>query len=97
MHEHEQEWNSEDRRSGEDRRDDSSRLPSVNWGAVMAVLTIVGWLIMAASGAFGDYRKIGDRVTVLETQRASDTQRQERNEQRLERIESKLDRALERK
>jgi hypothetical protein len=61
----------------------------INWGLVAAVLTIIGWALAAASGAFGDYRKIGDRVTVLETQRANDTQRQER-------IENKVDRILER-
>jgi predicted RNA binding protein YcfA (HicA-like mRNA interferase family) len=70
-------------------REVGSRLPRVNWGLVAAVLTVLGWLLAASSGAFGDYRKTGDRVTVLETQRANDTDR-------MERIESKLDRLLER-
>lgn len=67
-----------------------SRLPRVNWGLVAAVLTILGWLLAAGSGAFGDYRKIGDRVTVLETQRDNDTKR-------MERIENKLDFLIQRR
>lgn len=61
----------------------------VNWGMVAAVLTVLGWVLAAASGAFGDYRQIGDRVTVLETKQDAQTQR-------LDRIEDKIDRLLER-
>lgn len=61
----------------------------INWGAVAAVLTIVGWLIAAASGAFGDYRQVGDRVVTLEVQRMNDSRR-------LDRMEDKIDRILER-
>lgn len=74
--------------------------PRVNWGLVAALLTIIGWLLAAASGAFGDYRKIGDRVTTLETQRIEDVKT--RDQQRLEdarwreRLENKVDRLLER-
>ena len=65
------------------------RQRGINWGMVAAVLTIVGWMLAAASGAFGDYQRIGHRVTILETQRLNDAQR-------MERIENKLDRILER-
>lgn len=61
----------------------------VNWNVVTAVLTIVGWLLIAASGFFGDYRQIDNRVTTLESQRKNDTDR-------LDRIEDKIDRLLER-
>lgn len=73
----------------------------VNWGlAVTVVLAIVGWLIAGTAGAFGDYRKLGDRVTTLETQRTEDLRRGQ--EQRAddtrwkERIENKIDVLLQR-
>jgi hypothetical protein len=61
----------------------------VSAGTVAAVITIVGWMLAAASGIFGDYRNIGDRVTVLEIFRQTDAQRQQR-------LEDKIDRILER-
>ena len=61
----------------------------VNWGAVAAVLTVLGWFLAAASGVFSDSRELEKRVTVLETQRQQDSQR-------MERIENKVDRVLER-
>lgn len=67
----------------------STDRPRVNWSAVAVIVTLVLWLLGAASGLFGDYRRIGDRVTILETQRTNDNQR-------MERIENKLDRILER-
>lgn len=66
----------------------------VNWGMVAAVLTIVGWLLAAANGAFGDYRNVVERVNTLETHRANDTQRQDRIEQKIDRLDDKLDRLL---
>ena len=64
------------------------------------MVTVALWLIGAASGLFGDYRKIGDRVTTLETQRAEDLRRENAdrldNQRRMERVEDKIDRLLER-
>lgn len=72
----------------------------LNWGMVAAVLTIIGWLLAAASGAFGDYRDIGNRVTVLETQRVEDvrTRDQQRSDDARwrERVENKIDALLSR-
>jgi hypothetical protein len=82
-------------------RPTSRRLrPSINWGLVAATLTIIGWMLAAAAGAFGDYRKIGDRVTTLETQREEDVkksreQREEDSHWR-ERMENKIDLLLQR-
>ena len=67
----------------------SADRPRINWSAVALVVSVALWLIGAASGLFGDYRKIGDRVTVLETQRIHDARR-------MERVEDKIDRILER-
>jgi hypothetical protein len=84
-----------------DPRPTSRRLrPTVNWGLVAAALTIIGWLLAAGEGAFGDYRKIGDRVTTLETQRSEDVrksreQREEDSRWR-ERMENKIDVLLQR-
>jgi hypothetical protein len=77
------------------------RRPRVNWGLVAASLTIVGWLLAAISGAFGDYRRIGDRVTTLEAQRVEDVkrtkeQRDEDNDWRA-RMEQKVDQLLQRR
>jgi hypothetical protein len=82
-------------------RPTSRRLrPSINWGLVAAALTIIGWLLAAAAGAFGDYREIGNRVTTLETQRSEDVkkareQREEDSHWR-ERMENKIDLLLQR-
>lgn len=74
--------------------------PKVNWSAVAVLVTLALWLLGAASGLFGDYRRIGDRVTTLETQRIEDLRRDEATRQdqvkRLERLEDKVDRVLER-
>jgi hypothetical protein len=70
----------DDRRSGEsDRRDDDAF--RVKWSIV---LQVVSWAI----GLFVIYNAMTSRLTALETNRANDTQR-------MERIESKLDRLLE--
>lgn len=61
------------------------RVPKVNWGLVLTVVALlVGWLLMG----FSDNRAIISRITALETNRANDAQR-------MERIESKVDRVLE--
>jgi hypothetical protein len=63
----------------------------INWGLVLTVVVaILGWLVAAAGTGAGDYSRVRDRVTTLETQRANDIQR-------MERIENKIDRLLERR
>lgn len=62
---------------------------ATNWGMVAAILTIVGWMLAGASGVFGDYRNLDKRITTLESQRQNESQR-------LDRMESKIDRLLER-
>lgn len=64
----------------------TARGPRVNWGvAITVVLAIVGWIL----AGIGDYRRIENRVTTLEAQRQGDSQR-------LDRMEDKIDRILER-
>jgi hypothetical protein len=72
-----------------------------DWSLVVTILlAIVGWLFAATAGAFGDYRKLGDRVTTLETQRVEDvrTREQQRTDDTRwrERIENKIDAILQR-
>jgi hypothetical protein len=79
----------DDRRSGEDRRDEAPTAGlRVQWAVIAQA---VGWIV----GLFVIYNAMTSRLTALETNRANDTQRMERSEQRMERIESKLDRLLE--
>lgn len=75
----------DDRRSGEDRRDSepaSDPALRVRW-------SIVAQLIAYVVGLFVIYNAMTSRLTMLETNRSNDIQR-------MERIESKLDRLLER-
>jgi hypothetical protein len=67
----------------------------VNWGAVAAVITIVGWMLGAASGFFGDYKRVGERVTILETLRETDALQRERMELKLDKLDDKMDRIIE--
>jgi hypothetical protein len=71
----------DDRRSGDDRRDGDGDAFRVRWSIVAQ---IIGWAV----GLFVVYNAMTSRLTALETNRANDTQR-------MERIESKLDRLLE--
>lgn len=71
----------EDRRSGEERREGDPEAFRVRWSIVAQV---IGWAV----GLFVVYNAMTSRLTALETNRANDTQR-------MERIESKLDRLLE--
>jgi hypothetical protein len=58
----------------------------VPWGLIVTVvIALIGWLLAGA----GDYRRITERVTTLEVQRVED-------KNRLERMDDKLDRILER-
>lgn len=65
---------------------------------IMVAIAVTGWLLAGAGGVFGDYRRLNDRVTVLETEqrsnRESTEQRLERIEHSIERMDEKLDRAL---
>lgn len=77
-----------DRRSGEPRRmDDQPR--KINWPAVGVVVALAMSLLSWCGSGVNDYRRVGDRVLTLENQRVED-------KGRMERIESKLDRLLER-
>lgn len=69
----------------------------VNWAAVAVVVSVVSFLLMAASGAFGDYRKLGERVTTLEAQRDGYQRQRAEDINRMEHIEDKIDRLLERR
>lgn len=72
----------DDRRSGEDRRQDDDPQVSVRWSVVFQVVGYVVGLIVI-------YTAMTNRLTALETNRANDTLR-------LERVEAKIDRLLER-
>lgn len=74
-----------------------TRSRRLDWGVVVAIaVAIIGWLCAGA----GDYRKLGDRVTTLETQRVEDVKT--RDQQRAddsrwrERVENKIDAILQR-
>jgi ABC-type polar amino acid transport system ATPase subunit len=71
----------DERRSGEERREEDSDMFRVKWSMVFQV---IGWVL----GLFVVYNAMTSRLTALETNRANDTQR-------IERIESKIDRLLE--
>jgi hypothetical protein len=71
----------DDRRSGDDRRDGDPDAFRVRWSMVVQ---FIGWVV----GLFVVYNAMTSRLTALETNRANDTQR-------IERIESKIDRLLE--
>lgn len=64
----------------------AARPRGVNWSVVLAV---VGWLLTTTGTALGAYFAMGTRVTTLEVQRAEDAKR-------MERLENKIDRILER-
>lgn len=65
---------------------------------IVIAIAVMGWILAGAGGVFGDYRRLNDRVTVLETEqrsnRESTEQRLERIEHSIERMDEKLDRAL---
>lgn len=75
----------QDRRSGEDRRETTDD-PRVKVSIVLAVL---GCLFSYLLGLFSLYNAMTGRLTALEANRANDAQR-------IERIEAKIDRLLER-
>lgn len=81
----------DDRRTGDDRRDDEEtrRKGGVNWSAVGVIAAVAISILSWFGSGFSDYRKVNDRVLTLENQRVEDRSR-------MERIESKLDRLLER-
>lgn len=79
----------QDRRSARDRRvdaDSGARGTRVNWTVVLTVIGLLaGWVL----AGFDDNRSIYARVSALEAQRVEDSRR-------MERIEDKVDRILER-
>lgn len=76
-----------DRRDGEDRRE-SAR--SINWSAIGVITALAISLLSWFASGFSDYRKVNDRVLTLENQRVED-------KARMERVENKIDRLLDRK
>ena len=67
----------------------------INWSAVAVFVTVTIYALAAASGVFGDYRQIGNRVTILETLRESDAVQRERMELKLDKLDDKMDRIIE--
>lgn len=87
-----------------DLSDRQGEVRRANWGLVISIvataLTAIGMVLAFSSGVFGDYRKLGERVTTLETQRIEDvkTRDQQRSDDARwrERIENKIDALLQR-
>lgn len=83
-----------DQRSGEDRREDipleRARLPI---GAVVTIVTIIVGLLVTY---YSSMNPIDARVFVLESQQRTTDERYRSLENRLERMNEKLDRLLER-
>lgn len=72
------------------------RAQRINWTAIGVVTAIaLAFLSWLGSGA-QDYRHLGDRVTVLETNRQNDVDRMKRIERSIERMDEKLDVLLQR-
>ena len=67
--------------------------PKINWSAVSVIFAVSIYVVGSLTGFFGanaaEVRKISERLSILETQRFEDVRR-------MERIENKLDRILER-
>lgn len=73
----------------------------MNWTAVGVITAIAAALLSLVSAGAGDYRRVGDRVTTLETQRVEDQKRfdQQRSDDSRwrERMEQKVDLLLQRR
>ena len=72
------------------RRRTDRPIKAINWSAIGVVVAIAVALLSLVGSGFSDYRRVNDRVLTLENLRGEDNKR-------MERIESKLDRLLERR